>query len=379
MTTFIHCGGIRTPDWTGGTGPSTVVLDGGRIHDIREGHVLPPTDGTLLSWKDYVVLPGLFDCHDHLTLDSVTAPVPDEDVGVVFALRAAAVCGELLDKGVTTVRDAGSRGAVNFAIKRALRAKLFQGPDLIVPGHRIARTGFTKWAVCREVDGAENLRKAVREEAKRGADYIKLMVSGVVSGGGTPYDPQYTEEEIEAAVREAHDLGLKVGVHAYGGEGASRSIRSGADSVEHGASLSDEDIGRMAEQGTFLVVTYKAVRSAVTSPDPVIREKGHTMTERYDGTLRKARQAGVRIAVGGDSYDFDPSEEADALLAAGFSPAEALSALTENGAALCGMRDKGRVEKGYVADLVALEGDPLLDIRSLKRVRGVLRDGVQVR
>ncbi len=216
MRSFFHCAGIRNPGLSGPLRPSTVVTENETIQAILPGHIEPDENSSLISWEGCVVIPGLFSCHEHITLDSVAEHVPDAEVGVVFALRAVKECSRFLQNGVTTVRDAGSRGAVNIQIKKGLQEGLFSVPDLVVPGHRISRTGFTKWRVCLEADGPENLRKAVRQERKRGAEFIKLMVSDVLSGQGTPYDPQYSFDEIRAAVEEAHELGLKIGVHAYG-------------------------------------------------------------------------------------------------------------------------------------------------------------------
>ncbi len=358
-----------------------MVTENDKIQDIMPGFVEPVENSRLISWNDYVVIPGLFSCHEHVTLDSVADHVPDAEVGVIFALRAVKVCSWFLQNGVTTVRDAGSRGAVNIQIKKALQKGLFSGLDLIVPGHRISRTGFTKWRVCLEIDGPENLRIAVRQEHKHGAEYIKLMVSDVLSGQGTPYDPQYSFEEIRAAVEEAHELGLKVGVHAYGGEGATRSLLAGVDSIEHGASLSDEDIEMMAENGTFYVMTYKAVYDALADPGtpPRLRETAKSMIENYHNTLCKVRKAGVRVVAGGDSHGFDPTMEASAMLKSGFTHAEALAALTVNGAALCNMPDKGVIREGFTADLVALDGDPVEDIHALGKVKGVLKKGKIIR
>lgn len=381
MNIYIHCRGIRNPLPSETAKGCTVIIKENKITEILPGHIEPETDCQLLQWNNYTLIPGMFSCHEHVTLDSTAAEVSEKEMGAVFGIRAVGVCGQFLQQGVTTVRDAGSRGAVNIAIKKALADNLFAGPDLVVPGHRISRTGFTKWKVCREVDGPESLRKAVREEFKAGAEYIKLMVSGVVSGGGSPYDPQYSYAEIKAATEEAHDLGLKVGVHAYGGEGASRAIQAGVDSIEHGASLTDKDIEMMASQGTFFVMTYKAIQHAVDSANTPLqlKEKARSMLESYHITLPKIRKAGVPIVVGGDGHGFDPCGEASVLLDNGFSHSEALAALTSSAAVLCDMKDKGRVEPGFIADIIALDGDPFENIEALKNVKGVLKGGKKIK
>lgn len=377
MKTLVHCAGVINPLDPSCLEKSTIVIEEGKIVDIAAGHLAAANGQGLVSWGEYFVSPGLFSCHEHITLDSVAEPVSDDEAGVVFALRAARVCGEFLRKGVTTVRDAGSRGACNIMIKKAMRKGLFDGPDIFTAGHRISRTGYTKWTVCLEADGPETLRKVVRQEEKRGADFIKLMTSDVMSGKGTPYDPTYSFEEIKAAVEEAHDLGLKVGVHAYGGEGVTRALRAGVDSIEHGSLISDEEVEMMADKGVFLVMTYMPTYDAVISPktSTEVKQKARMMMEDYDETLPKLKEAGVKVVCGGDSYGFNPVLEASALIKGGFTIKEALAALTINGAALCGMADKGLIRPGFIADLVALPANPLEDIKALENVRGVIKRG----
>lgn len=377
MRLLIHCGMVISP----GSAPqhqATVVVEGSKILEVVPGYVEEGEAGQVLPWNNYAVIPGMVSCHEHVTLDSVGRELPESDVGPVFALRAVRACREFLDKGVTTVRDAGSKGAINIIIKRALKDGLLAGPDLVVCGHRISRTGFTKWKVCREADGPDSIRNVVRDEHKKGAEFIKLMASGVVSGGGSPYDPQYTYEEVHAAVETAHDLGLKVAVHAYGGIGASRALSAGVDSVEHGASLSDEDIEMMAERGVFYVMTYDAVNAtAVSGSAPAhLRDKARSMIESYAVTLPKIKKAGIVIGVGGDSHGFEPAAEANALIANGFTHEEALAALTVNGAVICNMPEKGQIHPGFIADLVALDGNPLEETEALCKVKGVMKAGL---
>ncbi|MGI6783135.1 MAG: amidohydrolase family protein [Aminivibrio sp.] len=377
MKTLVHCAGVINPLDPSYMEKSTIGVDEGKIVEIIPGHMEAGEGQEVVSWGEYFVVPGFFDCHEHVTLDSVAEPPSDDEAGVVFALRAASVCANFLRQGVTTVRDAGARGAYNIMIKKAMKQGLFEGPDLFTAGHRISRTGYTKWAVCLEADGPETLRKVVRQEEKRGADFIKLMTSDVMSGKGSPYDPTYSFEEIKAAVEEAHDLGLKVGVHAYGGEGVTRALRAGVDSIEHGSLLTEEEAGMMADRGAFLVMTYMPTYDAVISPktSPAVKEKARMMIEDYQETLPRAKEAGVRVVCGGDSYGFSPVLEASALIKAGFTNREALAALTVNGAPLCGMADKGLIRPGFKADLLALEGNPLEDIEALERVRGVIKGG----
>ena len=376
MRQFIHCGKVVDCGEAEGQA-ATIVVEGGKILDVLPGYVEPSEGQALVNWKDYVVIPGMFSCHEHITLDSVGKKLPENEVGPVFGMRAVVSCQEFLRQGVTTVRDAGAKGALNIIIKKALQEGLFDGPDLFVAGHRLSRTGFTKWWACREVDGPDNIRQAVRDEHKNGADFIKLMVSGVVSGGGSPYDPQYSMDEIRTAVEEAHELGLKIAVHAYGGVGTSRAISAGVDSVEHGASLTDEDIRTMAKNGATYVMTYDAINhtaSSSTAPSH-LKSKAQAMIDAYAVTLPKIRKEGIVVGVGGDSHGFNPAAETSALVASGFTHKEALAALTVNGATICDMSDKGLIKRGFVADLVALEGNPLEDVNAYGKVRGVLKAG----
>ncbi|MGI6252805.1 MAG: metal-dependent hydrolase family protein [Aminivibrio sp.] len=377
MKTLVHCAGVINPLDPSCLEKSTIVIEEGKIIDIAAGHLTAVNGQELVSWDDYFAAPGLFSCHEHITLDSVAEPPSDDEAGVVFALRAARVCGEFLRQGVTTVRDAGSRGACNIMIKKAMQKGLFDGPDIFTAGHRISRTGYTKWTVCLEADGPEALRKVVRQEEKRGADFIKLMTSDVMSGKGSPYDPTYSFGEIQAAVEEAHELGLKVGVHAYGGEGVTRALQAGVDSIEHGCLISDEEVEMMADKGAFLVMTYMPTYDAVISPKTsrAIKEKARAMMDDYDKTLPKLKKAGVKVVCGGDSYGFNPVLEASALIKCGFTNKEALAALTVNGAALCGMADKGQIRPGFTADLIGLPANPLEDIKALENVRGVIKKG----
>ena len=377
MRLFIHAGKVVNPIGDSIAGPATIVVEGGLIADVLAGHAGSPETGDVVDWRAWTVIPGLVSCHEHVTLDSTGPKYAERDVETMTGIRAVGICREFLRQGVTTVRDAGAQRAVNIRVKRAMLAGLFDGPDLVVAGHRIARTGFAKAGVCLAVDGADNLRQAVRREAQDGAEFIKLMVSGVVSGGGSPYDPQYSAVEIQAAVDEAHELGLKVAVHAYGGAGASRAIAAGADTIEHGASLCKADIATMASNGSCLVVTYDAINATAVSPTAPghLRSKAQSMIDAYAVTLPAARQAGIKVAVGGDGHGFRPAAEASALAASGFTAAETLAALTINGAEICGLSDKGQVRTGCVADLVALAADPLLDLATLASVQGVIKGG----
>ena len=173
MKTLVHCAGVINPLDPSFGEKSTIGIDEGKIVEIIPGHLEAGEGQEVVSWGEYFVVPGFFDCHEHVTLDSAAEPPSDDEAGVVFALRAARVCAGFLRQGVTTLRDAGARGAYNIMIKKAMQQGLFEGPDLFTAGHRISRTGYTKWAVCLEADGPETLRKVVaRGEA--GADFINL-------------------------------------------------------------------------------------------------------------------------------------------------------------------------------------------------------------
>lgn len=377
--TLIHCGTLIDAVRPEPLAKRTVVVEDGRIARVEAGFTAPADGDAVLDWSEHVIIPGLFDCHDHLTMDFEDADDPQDGLAVYLTARAARNCRRLLKAGITTMRDLGAKDSLNIPIKRAVQAGLIKGPDVITSGRMIVRTGYPEWPICREASGPEGFRNAVRLERKAGAELCKLMVTGSVAGEGTtPEAEEMRQDEIEAAITEAHALGLKVAAHAYGGPAATNAILAGVDFIEHGAWLKPSDLEEMARRGTWLVVTYGVFPYIVELPNlpDWMKEKARGAMAKYLSTLALVKQAGVRVATGGDGYHADPAVEIKALRDGGFSPMEALQAATRNGAEVCGMgKTKGTVEAGKIADLVALGGDPLADPMAVRDVRAVVKAG----
>ncbi len=376
---LVHCGTVIDPDDGVPLEKQTLRIENGKIVKISKGFLSPQKDDSLIDWSRFCVVPGFFDCHNHPTVSIGEPADPDTDRLVLQSVRAVKNCRIYLQNGITTLRDAGAVEAINISIKKAVRSGLMNGPDILAAGRRISRTGYPKWPVCREADGVEGVRRAVRMEQKAGADFIKLMVSGMLTSG--PVNREYSDDEIYAAVGEAHARGLKIAAHAYGGSATTRAIQAGADSIEHGTYLEEEDLVEMAKRETFLVVTYgvSAYLAGLSSITPEARQHEVDGMKRYRKTLEMAKAHGVPVAIGGDAYHGGPAADVGALVESGFSPIEALRALTLNPARLCGLENhKGRVASGFRADLVALGQNPLENPLNVKDLQAVAKGGVIV-
>lgn len=379
-TTTIACGKIIT-----GSGDAiengTIAVDaGGRIESIARGGA---SAGKVLDWSAYTVMPGLVDVHDHLSIDMGDEEAQARESTVTHVLRSARNARTLLHAGITTLREVGARGHIDLEIRDAVARGEIEGPRLLVSGQFLTRTGGHGWFFTEEADGPDEVRKAVRKQAKARVDLIKFMATGGIgTPNSVPTAPGYTKAEVEAIVDEAHACGLKVAAHLYGGPAARWAIDAGLDSVEHGAFLDRADLEAMRDQGTYLVVTWGVIDKASRSEDvpDYFRTKAEQAMRSYKRVLEQAIELGVNIAVGGDTYHARTTDELVALLDAGMTPMQALQAATRNGADLCGVLDRtGTIETGKWADLIAVEGDPLVDIHALERVRGVMKEGRVVR
>jgi len=220
----------------------------------------------------------------------------------------------------------------------------------------------------------------VREQLKNGADFIKLMITGGSStAGSVPTNSDYTDQEIQAAIEEAHRCGLTVAAHVHGGPGARAAIEAGVDSIEHGVYLTEDDLSLMANRKTVLCATYGVYTAAANLenvPD-FMKENCAKAADHYISTLAMAHKCGVKVVFGGDTYHADPAAEFKGLIKAGFSPEEAFQAGTINGAALLGLEDRlGSIEPGKLADLVALRDNPLETPDALGDVVSVMKAGV---
>ena len=357
-----------------------IRISNGIISDIDDGDGFQvPEDVVVHDWRNYAVIPGLIDCHDHLGLETGDEQAQAMEHDFINVLRGVSNARKLLSAGITTLRSVGEKNYMDVYWRDAIEKGWMPGPRLVICCKFIMRTGGHAWYLGREADGPDEIRKAVREQIRQGADAIKLMITGGASTtGSVPTVSDYRADEIVAAVEEAHRFGKKVAAHVHGGPGAKDAIQAGIDSIEHGVYLTDDDLTLMAQKGTFLCVTYGVYSAAMhseTAPQ-FMKDRCAEAATHYLTTLSNARKHGVKIVFGGDTYHGDPTSEYKALIQAGFSPEEALMAGTSNAAELLDMQDKiGGVEKGQYADLVALQRNPLEHHDALSEVVQVMKEG----
>lgn len=371
-----------------------VVVRGDRIESIG---TTVPAGAEVIDLGDVTLLPGLIDAHTHLTYDiegdwvhrDVTETAADA------ALRGARNAGWTLRAGFTTVRDVGAPGFADVSLMHAIDAGMIDGPRMIPSGHAIGITGghcdVTGYAPgiaeggpeSGVADGVDQAIRAVRYQAKHGAKVIKICATaGVLSFDATVGAQQLSDEEMVAIVEEARRHGLKVAAHAHGAEGILAAVRAGVASIEHGSLINDEAMTLMKQKGTYLVpTTYLTESINLDALPPRIRAKAESILPLAKANLRRAIRAGVRIAFGTDAAVYPHGQNAHefaALVERGMTPLEAIRAATLNDADLLGVTDRGQIAPGLLADLIAVPGNPLTDVRVLERVSFVMKGGVAV-
>jgi imidazolonepropionase-like amidohydrolase len=400
--------------------PATIAIRAGKVLDVRTGHYatdqmiwiegdrikaignaaeisgkLPPATKTL-DLSNFTVLPGLIDCHTHLTM----TPYSSGPAGLHVSYPRQALIGArnarvTLEAGFTTVRNLGAAGYADIALRDAIKAGDVQGPRMLVSGPPLSITGGHgdenflapqfDWSNDGVADGVDGVTKKVREDIKYGADVIKFMATGgVLSEGDNPALAQFSPEEMKAIVDTAHGLGRKVAAHAHGSTGIKYAVLAGVDSIEHGSYINDEDIQLMKERGTYLVPTVyledwllENVQTLGLTPNMI--EKAKTVLPIAQQNLSHAFKSGVKVALGTDAAVYPHGlngHEFGKMVEMGMSPLQAIQAATLNASDLIGWTDRvGTIEPGKFADIIAVQGDPLTNVRVLENVNFVMKGG----
>jgi imidazolonepropionase-like amidohydrolase len=400
--TYIQCGklidGIADKPQT----EVTIIVEGNRITDIQKGYTSGGASDKIIDLKNKTVMPGLIDCHVHLesqgSKNSIVEGFTFTDADIAY--HAAVFAKRTLMAGFTTVRDLGGTG-VNISLRKAVKQGLVDGPRIITAGRAISGSGghmdpsvgFRDDVFNHKMgpddgiaDGRDELIKAVRLQFRRGSDVIKIASTGGVldlseEGSGA----QMSVDEIKAVVETAKDYGLRVACHAHGAEGIKRAILGGVTSIEHGTFMNDEDFELAKKYSTYLVPTIIAGKSVADSAKiegyfpPVIKRKAIEVGTQIQATFGRAYKAGVKIAFGTDAGVYAHGKNATEfqyMVEAGMPPMEAIKAATVNAADLLGMSNKiGSISKGKFADIVAVNGDPLADIKIMTHIAFIMKDG----
>jgi imidazolonepropionase-like amidohydrolase len=380
----------------------TIVIDGDRIADVHRGFVEPGEGDDLIDLSDYTVMPGLMDMHTHLMFEFSRDTYSEGFFlnPTDYALRATVYAKRTLMAGFTTVRDLGDDGMVGVSLRNAINAGYVTGPRIFTASKAIGTTGghadpTNGWCAALRgdpgpeqgvINGADEARKAVRQRYKESADLIKITATGgVLSLAKSGQNPQFTDEELAAIVATARDYGFTVAVHAHGTEGMKRAVVAGVTSIEHGTYMTEEVMNLMKAHGTYYVPTIMAgvaVAQRAEEEDylpEIVRPKAAAIGPAVKETFAQAYTTGVKIAFGTDSGvspHGDNWQEFVLMVEGGMPPMEAIQSATIEAARLLRIDDRlGSVEKGKIADLVGVEGNPLADISIMGDVKFVMKAG----
>jgi imidazolonepropionase-like amidohydrolase len=356
-----------------------VIIEGERILALgREEEIKIEGIKNTIDCRDQTLLPGLIDCHNHLSLD----PTLDNylyrmnDSIPELTLRATATMAVDLQSGVTTSRCLGDKGFLDVECKKAVNSDLVPGPRLLIATRGI-RAFHGHGFVGYPFGGVEQIRTAVRENLSAGADLIKIYITGTLRDPkGIP--SYFSKEEIQTTVDEAHRVGIPVAAHCIGGVGLEWALENGIDTIEHGYFLTDKEIDLLAKSESWLVMTPSIFFTEArirTLPSHLI--EGHLQHRDEVGQRMKAAvKAGVKFAVGTDGMHGGLVQEIQYLVDFGATESQALMAATRHAARVCRLEDSiGTLEPGKFGDIIGVEGNPLKDIRALKRIKTVIFRG----
>lgn len=400
--TIIHCGNLIDGKSNEVQGQMTLVVEGNKIVSVQKGFTSPAAGEKLIDLSKKTVMPGLMDMHVHLesetNKDQNLQRFTSNEADVAF--RSTVFAKRTLMAGFTTVRDLGGSG-VNISLRNAINQGLVVGPRVVTAGKSIATTGGhadptngyrkdlmgdpgPKEGV---INSPEDARQAVRQRYKDGADMIKITATGgVLSIAKDGSGPQFTDEELKAIIETAKDYGMHTAAHAHGAEGMKRAVLAGITTIEHGTKMTPEVMDLMKQKGTYYVPTITAgkfVAEKAKEPGyyhPLVVPKALEIGPQIQKTFGEAYKRGVKIAFGTDAGVFPHGENGKEfmyMVEAGMPAMEAIKSATVVPAGILGMSDKiGTLEPGKLADIVAVDDNPLKNISTMTNVTFVMKDGV---
>lgn len=403
QTTVINCGkllDVKAGTWRENV---SITVENKQIKSI--GPIVPGDKN--IDLRSYTCLPGLIDMHVHLT-DETKPQVEQFRAALTLdpadlAFRSIKLAERTLMAGFTTVRDLGASDGLNISLKRAIENGDVVGPRMFTAGKSIATTGGhadpsnglnkkLRSSLGQPgpengvINGIESAREAIRSRYQEGADLIKITATaGVLSQASSGDNTQFSDEELNTIIATAKDYGFRVAAHAHGTEGIKRALRAGIDSIEHGTYMDEETIELFKKKGAWYVPTISAGRFVADKAkiadyySPLVQPKAAAIGPRIQSTFARAYKAGVKIAFGTDAGVFphgDNAKEFSYMVEAGMPPLAAIRSATINAAELLNQSQRlGQLDVGFAADLIAVKGDPLKDVKVLEQVQFVMKDG----
>ena len=400
--TYLHCGSIVNTQSGKIESEKTIVVSKNKIKSIEKGYITGSDNDVIIDLKEKIVLPGFIDMHVHMESEYNGESYIKEFISneADIALESTLYAKRTLMAGFTTVRDLGGTG-VNISLRNAINKGFVEGPRIYTSGMALATTGGhadptngRKRALMGDpgpkdgvVNSVEDGKKAVRQRYKNGADVIKITATGgVLSVAKSGHNPQFTLEEIQSITSTAKNYGMSVAAHAHGDEGMKLAILGGVNTIEHGSFMSEETMALMIAKNCYLIPTISAgkqVAEKAKEPGffpPVVAKKALDIGPKHQATMTKAYKKGVPMGFGTDAGVFPHGNNAIEfayLLDAGIPIKESLKAATITNALLLGMSEElGQLKEGFYADIIAVDENPMKNVKTLENVVFVMKNGV---